>query len=166
MSDSWWNAFSVRAWRNLWRHTRRTVITLISISFGLTLAMTFLTLGNGAYQTLIDEGARLYGGHFSVEHPQYLESASVDLRIQVSQDTREKLNAHPNVRTTKALIMGQGIAKSGRGASGVQVIGVEPELESTFSPVAESIVDGKYLEANDKNKVERLATEGYSNTQS
>jgi len=153
MSDSWWNAFSLQAWRNLWRHTRRTLITLVSISFGLTLAMTFLTLGNGAYQTLIDEGARLYGGHFSVEHPKYLESSSVDLRVQIDNTIREKLTQHPNIKTTKALVMGQGIAKSGRGASGVQVIGVEPELEKTFSPIAESILDGSYLEANDNNKV-------------
>ena len=153
MSESWWNAFSLRAWRNLWRHTRRTVITLISISFGLTLAMTFLTLGNGAYQSLIDKGARLYGGHFSVEHPEYLESASVDLRIQVDEAVRQKLTSHTNIKTTKALVMGQGIAKSGRGASGVQVLGVEPKIEETFSPVAESIIEGSYLEAKDKNKV-------------
>jgi ABC-type lipoprotein release transport system permease subunit len=153
MSKSWQNASTVLAWRNLWRYKRRTIITLASISFGLTLAMIFLTLGNGAYQTLIDQGARLYGGHFSVEHPNYLESPSVDLRININETLRTKLNNHPNIKTTKALVMGQGIAKSGRGASSVQLMGVEPEREKTFSPIAESIIKGSYLAAQDKNKI-------------
>ena len=61
MSESFVSAFFKQAWRSLWRNKRRTLITISAIAFGLFLATTFLSLGNGMYAKLTDEAVRIHG---------------------------------------------------------------------------------------------------------
>jgi hypothetical protein len=51
------------AWRNLWRHRRRTLLTLSSIAFGTMLAVLFTGLGDSNWSEMIGLAARLGGGH-------------------------------------------------------------------------------------------------------
>ncbi len=43
------------AWRSIWRHRRRTIITVVSIALGLSFAVFFVALANGVYQQLIED---------------------------------------------------------------------------------------------------------------
>jgi ABC-type lipoprotein release transport system permease subunit len=55
------------AWRNLWRHRRRTLLTLSSIAFGTMLAWLFTGLGDANWRKMIDLAARLGGGHVTLQ---------------------------------------------------------------------------------------------------
>ena len=62
------------AWRNLWRHRRRTLLTLSSIAFGTMLAVLFTGMGDSNWSEMIQLAARLGGGHVTLQHPEYLET--------------------------------------------------------------------------------------------
>jgi putative ABC transport system permease protein len=62
---------------------------------------------------------------------------------------RRTVEALPDVEGTKVLVLGQGLARSGSGAVGVAVMGVESSVEARTSPLARRIVAGRFLEDGD-----------------
>ncbi len=141
------------AWRSLWRNRRRTIITITSIGFSLSLAVFFIAFADGMYADLIDDAVRMQAGHLTVEHREYRDAPAVDLTIAEVGALRRRIEALDNVSGTKLLAAGQGVARSGLGAIGVAIVGVEPEIEGETSPLADKIVAGRYLEPGDTRKV-------------
>ena len=141
------------AWRSVWRNKRRTIITVLSIALGLTFALFFITLAEGAYYQMIRDGVRMQAGHITLEHKEYRDAPAVDLYIKNPTELRQRIAALPDVEETKLLILGQGVARSGNGAVGVAVMGIEPSVEMKYSPIAKKIIDGEYLDDADTNLV-------------
>lgn len=138
------------AWRSIWRHRRRTLITLVSIALGLAINLFFISLAEGVYAKMTDDAVRQYAGHITLEHPLYREAPAVDLFITIPPDLRYRVLDFPDrVERTKLLIQGQGVARTGRNAVGVAILGVEPDVEKLASPLADRISRGSYLEEGD-----------------
>ena len=141
------------AWRSIWRNRRRTIITIASISFSLALATFFIAFADGMYAKLIDDAVRMQAGHITVEDEEYRDAPAIDLVVDGTAALRKDLSTIPGVERTKVLVVGQGVAKSGMGAIGVAVIGIEPEAEAGSSLLARKIVAGSYLEPGDHQKI-------------
>ncbi len=144
---------AVLAWRSIWRHRRRTIITIASIAFGVTIVVFAVTMNEGVYSQLIDDAVRMQSGHVTIEHADYRDAPAIDLAVDGVHELRATIEALPGVEATKLLVLGQGIARSGSGAVGVAVMGVEPEVEARTSPLARNIVAGAYLTADDGARV-------------
>lgn len=141
------------AWRSLWRHKRRSFLTISAVSLGLVCALFFVTLAEGVYQQLVDDGVRLQAGHLTLEHVDYRQAPAVDLWIDHVSAIRGKVKNVPGISDTKALVLGQGIAKSGWSATGVALFGVEPSIEKRFSPLTKNIIRGDFLDDTDQSVV-------------
>jgi len=150
------------AWRSIWRHRRRTLITVVSIAFGLACVIFFLSLNEGVYAQLVDDAVRMQAGHVTIEHPEYRDAPAIDLTVRgatalaeriIGEGESEGRGAIEGVETVKLLTLGQGVARSGAGAVGVALIGVQPSIEALTSPLARKIVDGTYLEDSDDARV-------------
>ncbi|MDX1803356.1 MAG: FtsX-like permease family protein [Alcanivorax sp.] len=59
------------AWRNLWRHRRRTLITLSSIGLGFVLAVVFIGINDGAHNSMIRNAIKLGEGYITVQPAGY-----------------------------------------------------------------------------------------------
>lgn len=140
------------AWRNLWRHRRRTLITALSVAFGLWLAVTMAALGEHSYTTMIDTGARMSGGHVTMQPDGYLERPSVALRIGDVDATRRRAAALPQVLAASPRVVGQAMISAGGRSRGAQLIGIEPDFEEPEGNVyLEHIREGA-LFANDDTR--------------
>ncbi|MGD8371862.1 MAG: ABC transporter permease, partial [Syntrophobacterales bacterium] len=137
------------AWRSIWRNRRRTLITVLSIGFGLTCAIFFIAIGEGVYTQLIDQVVRMQAGHITLENPKYRDAPAVDLWIKAPESLRSQIESLPQVERTKLIILGQGIARSGSGNVSATLMGIEPSVELETSPLARHMVDGRYLNDED-----------------
>jgi ABC-type lipoprotein release transport system permease subunit len=137
------------AWRSIWRNRRRTLITVLSIGFGLTCAIFFIAIGEGVYAQLIDQVVRMQAGHITLENPKYRDAPAVDLWIKAPELLRSQIESLPQVERTKMIILGQGIARSGSGNVSATLMGIEPSVELETSPLARHMVDGRYLNDDD-----------------
>jgi ABC-type lipoprotein release transport system permease subunit len=137
------------AWRSIWRNRRRTLITIISIGFGLACTVFFIAIGEGVYAQLIDQVVRMQAGHITMENPSYRHSPAVDLWLKAPESLRSQIEALPQVERTKLIIMGQGIARSGSGDVSATLMGIEPSVELDTSPLVRHIVEGRYLVDHD-----------------
>jgi ABC-type lipoprotein release transport system permease subunit len=141
------------SWRSIWRNWRRTFITVSAISGGLGLSLFLLAFQYGIHNQVITDAVKIQSGHITLENKEYRDAPAVDLWIRVSSQLRNQIAATPGVASVKAVIQGQGVAKSGSGAVGVAVMGIEASREKKVSPIALNLIDGDYLEDSDKRKV-------------
>jgi len=137
------------AWRSVWRHRRRTLITITSIGLGLAVVIFSLTLAEGMYRQLIDDAVRMQAGHVTLEAAAYRDAPSVDLRVGDTTALRERIARLPGVEATKLLVLGQGVGSTGRDSSGVSLLGVEPAVEARTSPLAQHVVAGSWFDDQD-----------------
>jgi ABC-type lipoprotein release transport system permease subunit len=137
------------AWRSVWRNRRRTLITTASISLSVALALFFLALAAGLYGNLVRGVARMEAGNLTVERPEYEDEPAVELVVNGVAALRARLEQLPGVAATKALVLGQGVARSGGGSAAALVMGVEAAAEARMSPLARKLVAGAYLADGD-----------------
>jgi ABC-type lipoprotein release transport system permease subunit len=141
------------AWRSLWRHRRRTIVTIGSIGLGLAFVVFFVCLAEGTYHQLVTDAVRMQAGHVTIEHAGYGDAPEVGLRVPGATRLQAALAALPGVASTKLVVLGQGLARSGADAVGVGVMGVEPAVEAATSPLARHMVAGAYLGPTDGARI-------------
>lgn len=137
------------AWRSVWRNRRRTLITVLSIGFGLSFAIFFIAMGHGMYTKMISDAVRMQAGHITIEPRGYLEAPAVESYLKSPAGLRAAVQRLAAVQRTKLLVLGQGIARTGSGTVGVALMGVEPSAEAITSPLARRIIKGRYLSDRD-----------------
>lgn len=118
------------AWRNLWRRKRRTLITAISIGFGVMLAVTFTGSGDYWYTNMINAGATMGLGHITVEPHGYNQTPSLDKRLLNAGQIRKHVLTMPGVSNAIVRIMGQAMFASASKTIGGMFLAVDPSQES------------------------------------
>ena len=145
----------VLALRNLRRHLRRTLLTASAMIVGGALLMFSFSIGDGTHEEWIESGVRMGAGHVNIEHPGFQRSMKIEDRM--SADVRAmaegaiaspELAAH--VVSVSAKLALNALASSAAGARPVFVMAVEPTREAEFTTIDDQVVDGRYLEPDDR----------------
>lgn len=131
------------AWRNLWRHPRRTVITLSSIAFGTFFALIFTGIGDSNWAEMINLAARLGGGHVTLQHPEYLDSPTLSRTVR-GVGLVEAARREPDVTRVVTRITGQLMLSTADSSYGAAFIAFDPSGEdlSTLS-LLEAVTEGE-----------------------
>jgi len=141
------------AWRNVWRHGRRTVIVLIATALGLALLLFFDGLFGGAQQAIFGNGVKLLGGNILIHAPGYGERARRTPLLPLPSDEAvlDAARAQPEVIAASRRIKTGGMVSSREGSLPVTIIGVEPQVEAESGLVAENMAVGRFLGAGDED---------------
>jgi ABC-type lipoprotein release transport system permease subunit len=140
------------AWRNIWRNRRRTLITLVGIAFGMALSVLFTGLGDASYADMIDYGAKMGGGHVSIQHEEYLDSPSFKRTVPDARPIIETLRAREDVDLVVERITGAGMLATASNSVGAFFIAIDPRQESEDSlTFANHISEGEMF-AHDDDK--------------
>lgn len=143
------------AWRNVWRHRRRTLIVVLAIGFCLAMMMMYDGLVTGFEQAIYGNAVQVLGGNIQIHAAGYSEKTGQSPLLALPND-REIVAAarqQPQVALASRRIQTSGLTTSAEGAFGVSIIGIEPESEQTTSLEAQNIVAGRYLTAADADQI-------------
>ena len=143
------------AFRNLRRQLRRSLLTASAMVVGGGLCVFSYSLGDATHEQWIDSGVRMGSGHVTVERPEFRLSRKVDDRLpsQVRQVTEQALQSPElaaQVVAVSARLTISGLASSATGARPVQVVAVDSVAEAGFSMVDDQVIEGRYLEPDDR----------------
>jgi ABC-type lipoprotein release transport system permease subunit len=143
------------AWRNIWRHRRRTVIVVVAMGLGLAMMMMYDGLMNGFTQAIYGNAIKVLGGNIRVHAAGYTEKADSLPLLPVANDSAviQAAQSIPNVVAATRRINTGGLATNSEGAFSVTITGIEPEKEAPLSPIAQHITSGSYLTASDQDVV-------------
>ena len=142
-------------WRNLWRSPRGTLVTASALGLGLTLLLTSLGLLDGSHDQVVDNGVRFGTGHVVVQAHGYQDTGSQELLLPegVVSATEAFLRTEAMNGVTRGVsprLLASGLLSSAANAIGVGVMGVIPKEERAVSLIPERIVEGTYLDDNQR----------------
>jgi ABC-type lipoprotein release transport system permease subunit len=142
------------AWRNLWRRKRRTLITGISIGFGVMLAVTFTGTGDYGYTNMINTSAIMGLGHVTIEPHGYNQTPSLNKRLRKTGQIRERVLTMPGVNDAIVRITGQAMFASASKTIGGMFMGIDPAQESPEQNLLiRSLVQGEIFSGKDSRGV-------------
>ena len=143
------------AWRNIWRHRRRTVIIVLAMGLSLSLMIFYDGLLDGFNQAIAGNAVRVLGGNIQVHAESYREKVDSNPLLPLTNDSAivKAALSQPNVIAAGRRIQTGGLVSNHEGAFSLNIIGVDPEAEAPVSLAAEHIVDGRYLESTDEDSI-------------
>jgi ABC-type lipoprotein release transport system permease subunit len=143
------------AWRNIWRHKRRTIIIVVALAMCMWLMMFYDGLLAGFTDSMYGNAVKILGGNIQVHEAGYAENSVSNPIMPLSNDQQIAAYALtlPNVVGASRRIETDGLATSREGSFGVSIIGIEPELEAPLSVISKNVDSGKYLQNNEGDNV-------------
>jgi ABC-type lipoprotein release transport system permease subunit len=143
------------AWRNVWRHRRRTVIIVLAMSLSLGMMMWYDGLIAGFNQAIYGNAVQVLGGNIQVHAAGYRAKAGSTPLLPLADDQAvvKAAQANPLVRSATRRINTGGLASSREGAFAVGITGIEPELELSVNLAEQHVSAGRNLTAADGDVV-------------
>ena len=143
------------AWRNIWRHRRRTVIIVLAMGLSLALMMWYDGMIDGFNQAIYGSAIRVLGGNIQIHAAGYRENIGSNPLLPLGNDAAVIQTAlqDPQVIAASPRIQTGGLATNREGAFPVSIIGVDPQAEAPVSIVAQNITAGRYLSPDDGDSV-------------
>ncbi len=143
------------AWRNIWRHRRRTLIVILAIGIMMWLMMFYDGLITGFKDAIYGNALKVLGGNVQIHASGYQEKEGQNplLPLENDQAVLDAALAQPQVLSASRRINTGGLATSPEGAFAVVITGIEPEKELPVSLVGQKVVEGRYLTAADQDMV-------------
>lgn len=137
------------AWRNLWRHRRRTLITLASIAIGFGLAVLFIGIGDGSHNSMIRNAIKLGDGHITVQPRGYLQAPANHKYLSDGSNLSTKLDELSVTGSISARISLQVLASTASNSVGAGLEGFISNSDQRQQMLEPLLIDGSWIEAGD-----------------
>jgi ABC-type lipoprotein release transport system permease subunit len=154
------------AWRNIWRHRRRTIIIMLAMGLSLAMMMWYDGLMQGFNQAIYGNAIRVLGGNIQIHAAGYRAKIDSNPLLPLTDDSAAIKAALSNpevIAATRRIVTG-GMVTNREGAFSLEIIGIEPEAEAAIiqsgtdagkplSLIAQHIVDGRWLTLDDQDSI-------------
>lgn len=134
------------AWRNLWRHPRRTWLTTGAMVFSNILLVFMMSLQFGMYSLMIDNALQIFTGHMQVQAPGYNDDQKMRQTVPDIVPLADAIRDELKSDRVAARGWAFALASSEDRSFGIGIYGVEPEFEARVSNIPGLVLNGRYLE--------------------
>jgi ABC-type lipoprotein release transport system permease subunit len=141
------------AWRNLWRQSRRTWLTVGAIVFSNALLVFMISLQFGMYELMISNSLQTFTGHLQVQAPGYIDDARIRQTVPDVEMLAGNLRRELERETVAARAAAFALVSSAERSYGVQIIGVEPQYEGLVSTIPGLVRTGRFLVDSDAAEI-------------
>ena len=141
------------AWRNLWRNTRRTILSVLAIAFSVVVLLFFMCLQQGSYKDMIRNAVNVHTGFLQVQHEGYLKDKNLEKAFRGYKKIFKILDKTKHVTGYAPRINAPVLASFEDHTSGAMIFGIDPDKEKNLSTISKVIQKGRYLEKSDQKGV-------------
>ena len=133
------------AWRNIWRHPRRTILTIAAMVFADTLLVFMLGLQFGQYRMMIDNSLRIFTGQMQVQASGYHDEPHMYRSIPAADTLAQLIRNQAQIDAVSPRAYSFALVSSDTRTIGAQISGVDPQYEPRVSTIPGLIKQGRYL---------------------
>ncbi len=134
------------AWRNIWRHKRRTWLTALAMIFSNVLLVFMISLQFGSYEMMINNSLRMLSGQVQVQMDGYLDEQKMRQVIagidHLAGAIRQRVKGVNVAARASAFVL----VSSEERSFGAQLLGVQPGHEGGVSTIPGLVKHGRYLD--------------------
>lgn len=131
------------AWRNLWRHKRRTLITISAVLFATWFSVAMRGIQLGTYNNQITYALNLFSGFVQIQPADYLESPSLRKSFHLDAAITESLEHDDRVRGFAPRVVADGLISFSENSQGTIIFGIDPVTEPRVTRLTERIREGR-----------------------
>lgn len=144
---------AILAWRNVWRHRGRSAVVIGAMVVGiwsLTFGGAFM---NSFLLSYIQTAIRHEVSNGQIHHPEFTQDFDIKFTIDKPQRIVSFLKENENVVAVARRSVVNGMIASTRQATGVKIVGVEPNEEARVTELDSLVAEGAYFEGISRNPV-------------
>ncbi|OUS40144.1 hypothetical protein A9R00_07505 [Oleispira antarctica] len=140
------------AYRNIFRNTRRTILTVCLISCGLAALLLADSFVRGSLKTFIAISTETFLGEAQIHQQGFRDAQDVDLYIPEPEALYKKLDNYAEIKAYSPRTLAGAMISSSENVSGGMVVGIDGEKEAQVSKLKKSMLKGDYL-SNKKGEI-------------
>ncbi|MDY0160587.1 MAG: ABC transporter permease, partial [Bacteroidales bacterium] len=141
------------AWRNLWRNKVRSLIVIMAVCLGMIGGGFSTALMIGAVNKRIETAIGNETAHVQVNKKGYVDNPDINLLIDNAKEQSEKYLNIDEVQGVSCRLIVNAMMSSTRNATGVNLVGVNPENEKQISSLYTKIENGDFFEEEKRNQI-------------
>ena len=141
------------AWRNLWRHPRRTWLTTGAMIFSNVLLIFMISLQFGSYRMMIDNTLQAFTGHMQVQADGYKDDQKMRQVVPGVVDLAAVMREGLQLETVAARGAAFALASSEERSYGIQIYGVQPTYEPKVSSIPGLVERGRFFDDPDAAEI-------------
>lgn len=139
------------AWRNIWRNSRRTGITLATMVICVGINVWLITFADGSHEEMIRSSLNLGLGSLQVNAATYQEDKSIEKAILNPQPIVDIASELEGLQGVSTRLNAFGLVSHSSASQGAAIVGVDPVGETSISIIDEKIRTGNWLPATIEN---------------
>jgi len=144
--------FSV-AWRNIWRNKIRSLVVIAAVAIGLYAGVWSSAFMKGMLVQRINKVINTELSNIQIHNPEFRKTSEFSNYIPNGNSLAEEIRNVEHVTGVSNRMVVQSMVSSAETASGVVIMGIDPEQESKVTNLHSKIIDGAYFEGISKNPV-------------
>ena len=139
------------AWRNLWRNSRRTTVTMAAVSLNVAVLIASSGLMEGMKENFLSNATNLITGEVQIHVAKFLVDRSMYKSLASPGDILARLEG--NGLPAAARSYGFGLIAHGTKSAGALFRGVDPGMERNVFDLANHVFRGRFLSRNPEGGV-------------
>ena len=140
------------AWRNIWRNKRRSILTIVAITFATFLTIVARGIGIGTWEFNLRNTVDLFSGYLQVQRAGYQENPSLSKSFIYPGKIEAIVNSEPLVTGYAPRILADGLISFKDNSTGTAILGIDAKAEKHFR-FQERIREGRMFQDGDIHEV-------------
>jgi ABC-type lipoprotein release transport system permease subunit len=140
------------AWKNVWRNKPRSLVVISSVTVGIFAGVFSVALMNGLIAQRVNDALNEELSHIQITSKDFRINNDPHLVIEKPGETLSKIRSIDGVIAISERMVITGMANTASKSGGVQIIGINPEMEKQVITVSKKIIPGTgdYFEKESK----------------
>lgn len=137
------------AWRNVWRNSRRSLLTMSAIAFAVLLVLFMLAFQFGSYEAMISNAVALSTGHLQVQDQDFMDNPGIRKVVRNPEAVLRVVRTQDGVQEATLRSSSFALMSSEDRTYGGMIMGVDPAAEARVTTLADLVRQGEYLSPDD-----------------
>lgn len=141
------------AWRNIWRHKTRSIVIILSVTFGLWAGLFLQAFVNGMVEQRVSTAIEKEISHIQIHHPDFKTNYEVSYLIDNGNKIVNEIQEKQFVKSVSGRLIVKGMISTTTGSSGIKINGIDPAAEDRTTHLKNNIIEGDYFSSDKKNEI-------------